>query len=640
MGLLELSRPVQFEPVGQVTTVFFDDKNQQVFSVRSGGATGVVIKSPHHTNVITYRIEDHGPIISIKLSPNLSVLSVQRSKQSVEFLNVTQLESEYSQAARAKNAIILGFFWTSNTEIVYLTDHGAEVYSVSQEKKACKYLRSTSVTISWYCYDPINHYFVVSSKQETSQLQVWAIKNSTPYKLGMVELGDIVVKDRDVSFMTVYGFTFLRVNINQGEGDSSVLSEIKLYSVLHDQVTCTHVLAGLDCVGPVGLHIVDNCILVHSQTEARSRLYDLQLPGSQRQDNCSITVLQPSLPITSITNDTNPIPYSPSWVVFLPNILVDARNGLMWTLNLKLSSATAPDPLILTKFFLNREAGKVPLLKLLKSCLETQSTAVGTLGEMFTSVVAAYNMHQSLVGSVLESGVSSTRRVRTLSTSNSFSVSVSSQSSTTQSQGLPGAVPPVVVLDQADIFTNVFSLCNTSGLAVSRLQAALVQYLLVLLQHGLAPRQFISELLINLCVKTGQFYQLHQYLQYHVIGDSKPVACLLLSLESVYKPARQLALDMMTRLGTATDEMIEIFLSEGKLVSALSLVKATGLVDTVSARKFLEAADKTEDRMLFFNVFSFFEERNVRLRGSVNFSRGEQCDGYVKKFKEMFAVPS
>ena len=49
------------------------------------------------------------------------------------------------------------------------------------------------------------------------------------------------------------------------------------------------------------------------------------------------------------------------------------------------------------------------------------------------------------------------------------------------------------------------------------------------------------------------------------------MACLLLSLESAYKPARQLALDMMTRLGTATEEMIEIFLAEGKLVSALSL---------------------------------------------------------------------
>jgi len=638
MGLLELSRPVQFEPVGQVTTVFFDDKNQQVFSVRSGGATGVVIKSPHHTNVITYRIEDHGPIISIKLSPNLSVLSVQRSKQSVEFLNVTNLESEYSQPVRAKNAIILGFFWTSNTELVFITDHGAEVYSISQEKKTCKYLRSSAVSVSWYCYDPTNNYFVTSTKQETSQLQVWAIKNSTPYKLGMVELGSTVVKDRDVSFMTLYGFTFLRVNINQGEGDTSVLTEIKLYSVLQDQVSCTHVLSGLDCVGPVGLHAVDNCILVHSQVEARTRLYDLQLPGTQHQDNCSVTVLQPSLPLLTITNDTTPVPYSPSWVVFLPNILVDARNGLMWTLNLKLSSATAPDPLILTKFFLSREAGKVPLLKLLKSSLESTGTSIDTLGEMFTCVVSAYTMHQTLVGSVSDPGASSTRRTRTLSTSNSFSVSP--PSSSTPNQGLPGTVAPVVVLDQADIFTNVFSLCSTAGVEVPRLQAGLVQYLLVLLQHGLAPRQFISELLINLCVKTGQFYQLHQYLQYHVIGDSKPVACLLLSLESVYKPARQLALDMMTRLGTATDEMIEIFLSEGKLVSALSLVKATGLVDSVSARKFLEAADKTDDRMLFFNVFSFFEERNVRLRGSVSFSRGEQCEAYVKKFKEMFSVPS
>ena len=29
-GYLELSSPVQFDPVGQVTTVFYDDKNQQV----------------------------------------------------------------------------------------------------------------------------------------------------------------------------------------------------------------------------------------------------------------------------------------------------------------------------------------------------------------------------------------------------------------------------------------------------------------------------------------------------------------------------------------------------------------------------------------------------------------------------------
>ena len=45
------------------------------------------------------------------------------------------------------------------------------------------------------------------------------------------------------------------------------------------------------------------------------------------------------------------------------------------------------------------------------------------------------------------------------------------------------------------------------------------------------------------------------------------------------------------------------------LLSYYFLVKATGLVDSVSARKFLEAAEKTEDRMLFFNVFRSVWER-------------------------------
>ena len=60
-----------------------------------------------------------------------------------------------------------------------------------------------------------------------------------------------------------------------------------------------------------------------------------------------------------------------------------------------------------------------------------------------------------------------------------------------------------------------------------------------------------------------------------------------MSLEAAYSPAKQLALDMMARLvvlmylcastspyprlGTATEEMIEIFLAEGRLVSALQL---------------------------------------------------------------------
>ena len=68
-------------------------------------------------------------------------------------------------------------------------------------------------------------------------------------------------------------------------------------------------------------------------------------------------------------------------------------------------------------------------------------------------------------------------------------------------------------------------------------------------------------------------YQLHQYLQYQIISDSKHVACLLLSLESVYPHSRQMTLDMMSRLGSATQEIVEILLVQGQVMTALNFGK-------------------------------------------------------------------
>ena len=46
-------------------------------------------------------------------------------------------------------------------------------------------------------------------------------------------------------------------------------------------------------------------------------------------------------------------------------------------------------------------------------------------------------------------------------------------------------------------------------------------------------------------------------------------ACLMLSLESAYPPAHQLALDMLKRLCTANEEIIEVLLSKHHLIPAL-----------------------------------------------------------------------
>jgi len=64
----------------------------KVFAVRSGGATGVVVKGQQEHLNCTFRMEDKGPVQSIKFSPDQNILAVQRSNHSVvrqQFLRYT-----------------------------------------------------------------------------------------------------------------------------------------------------------------------------------------------------------------------------------------------------------------------------------------------------------------------------------------------------------------------------------------------------------------------------------------------------------------------------------------------------------------------------------------------------------------------
>lgn len=66
-------------------------------------------------------------------------------------------------------------------------------------------------------------------------------------------------------------------------------------------------------------------------------------------------------------------------------------------------------------------------------------------------------------------------------------------------------------------------------------------------------------------VRRGKYTALHQLLQYGVVTDSKPLACLLLSLGNLHPAASQLALDMLARL-KATEEQQEVLLSQEQVI--------------------------------------------------------------------------
>jgi len=78
-------------------------------------------------------------------------------------------------------------------------------------------------------------------------------------------------------------------------------------------------------------------------------------------------------------------------------------------------------------------------------------------------------------------------------------------------------------------------------------------------------------------------------------------------------------------------------LGQGKIIDALRLAKNSLGLDKVPARKFLEAAHKTKDDLIFHSVFRFFQMRNMKLYETLSFPKGKQ-NIFKLKFCNIFDV--
>ncbi|XP_055784599.1 regulator of MON1-CCZ1 complex-like isoform X2 [Salvelinus fontinalis] len=594
---LELcENPVQFENASSVNNVFFDEANKQVFAVRSGGATGVVVKGPDDKNSVAFRMDDKGEVKCIKFSIGNKILAVQRTPKSVDFISFIPdyPHLECSQECKMKNANILGFCWTNWNEIVFITDQGIEFYQVLPDKRSLKLLKSQSVNVNWYMYCPETAVILLSTTAQGNVLQPFAFKSGTMSKMPKFEIelpgvpkpAKLNLTERDIAVATIYGQLYVMYLKHHSRTTDSPCAEVVLYQ-LPREGSCkkTNVLK-LNTTGKFALNVVDNLVVVHHQSSQTSIIFDIKL----REPDCALNVHQPVLPGRSIhpyripltgpaaVPTQPPVPcelYSSSWSVFQPDIIISASEGYLWYLQVKL-------PLTVN---LLQDKGK-----LMDFLLRRRDCKMAT-----------------------ESGPSrgSAARERPVRTQ--------------------------AVIDQSDMYTHVLSSFSEKKDTCHKfIIAVLMEYIRSLNQVQITVQHYLYELVIKMLVQHNLFYMLHQFLQYHVLSDSKPLACLLLSLESTYPPAHQLSLDMLKRLSTANDEIVEVLLSRQQVLGALRFIRSVGGHDNISARKFLDAARQTADQMLFYTIFRFFEQRNLRLRGSSSFNPGEHCEEHVVYFKQVF----
>ncbi|XP_055784598.1 regulator of MON1-CCZ1 complex-like isoform X1 [Salvelinus fontinalis] len=638
---LELcENPVQFENASSVNNVFFDEANKQVFAVRSGGATGVVVKGPDDKNSVAFRMDDKGEVKCIKFSIGNKILAVQRTPKSVDFISFIPdyPHLECSQECKMKNANILGFCWTNWNEIVFITDQGIEFYQVLPDKRSLKLLKSQSVNVNWYMYCPETAVILLSTTAQGNVLQPFAFKSGTMSKMPKFEIelpgvpkpAKLNLTERDIAVATIYGQLYVMYLKHHSRTTDSPCAEVVLYQ-LPREGSCkkTNVLK-LNTTGKFALNVVDNLVVVHHQSSQTSIIFDIKL----REPDCALNVHQPVLPGRSIhpyripltgpaaVPTQPPVPcelYSSSWSVFQPDIIISASEGYLWYLQVKLPLTVnlLQDKGKLMDFLLRRRDCKMVILSVCAQMLNRGDKGglpvVATVFDKLNQVYKEYLEAEQTYTVATESGPSrgSAARERPVRTQ--------------------------AVIDQSDMYTHVLSSFSEKKDTCHKfIIAVLMEYIRSLNQVQITVQHYLYELVIKMLVQHNLFYMLHQFLQYHVLSDSKPLACLLLSLESTYPPAHQLSLDMLKRLSTANDEIVEVLLSRQQVLGALRFIRSVGGHDNISARKFLDAARQTADQMLFYTIFRFFEQRNLRLRGSSSFNPGEHCEEHVVYFKQVF----
>ncbi|KAI2586330.1 regulator of MON1-CCZ1 [Homo sapiens] len=503
---LELcERPVQFEKANPVNCVFFDEANKQVFAVRSGGATGVVVKGPDDRNPISFRMDDKGEVKCIKFSLENKILAVQRTSKTV----------------------------------------------VLPEKRSLKLLKSHNLNVNWYMYCPESAVILLSTTVLENVLQPFHFRAGTMSKLPKFEIElpaapkstKPSLSERDIAMATIYGQLYVLFLRHHSRTSNSTGAEVVLYHLPREGACKKMHILKLNRTGKFALNVVDNLVVVHHQDTETSVIFDIKLRG---EFDGSVTFHHPVLPARSIqpyqipitgpaaVTSQSPVPcklYSSSWIVFQPDIIISASQGYLWNLQVKLEPIVnlLPDKGRLMDFLLQRKECKMVILSVCSQMLsESDRASLPVIATVFDKLNHEYKKY--------------------LDAEQSYAMAVEAG----QSRSSPLLKRPVrtqAVLDQSDVYTHVLSaFVEKKEMPHKFVIAVLMEYIRSLNQFQIAVQHYLHELVIKTLVQHNLFYMLHQFLQYHVLSDSKPLACLLLSLESFYPPAHQLSLDMLKML--------------------------------------------------------------------------------------------
>ncbi|KAI6653767.1 hypothetical protein LOD99_3271 [Oopsacas minuta] len=628
-----------FEPISKVKNVFYDEVNNQILVLKSGGSE-VVIRGPEDKLNVKVTVPHVGGLIqSIKFSPNQEVLGVLRHNKNIDFVSFKSGEHPkvYSHSSKGKQQIEQ-FYWTDPNELVIITNSGFEYYTWLHEQFKLKLCKSHNVRVMrWFYYNSHEKVLIFPSPNPSSlTLHTFLFKRGA--LISRIPDFDVDcpltnqqekfngVSAGQISLVSLYLQLYLVIIKNNAEGPESG-AYMLLYRLEQGPTpSLTHILK-MDVSGIFALNTLDNLLVVHHQGSKISMLFDVcQLGHTILRGAKVIGPIVPPLPMATprpigsgsnlerfpvkagFSDNMSKEMYSQNWITFPPHIVLDVKWGRYMEVSLKLDVICQVmfDKVKLIEFLLRRQESQSIIMSVIsQSLIPGRQSSIVTIARVLDRINDAF-----------------VRKKSRAALSNPF-------------RDVPTQI--LSVISQEEMYRQVFSALEASMVDDHKfVVSVLMEYIRSLHQHDQEVEHYLFEMVLSILVRQRAFGQLHQLLQYHVIADSKPIACVLLAFEREYRPALQLALDMFKRLSTADEEIIEVLLSHNQILPALRYIRSIGKTDVVSSRLFLDAAAKTKDKMLFHTVYKFFEERNIRLRKNAHFPTDEHCLSYEELYNELF----
>lgn len=647
---------VRFNAPSKSESVFFDECNREIICLKNGIQipgdtklkTRVVFQSTDHQDPvkIEFLLPIEKRILSIKFNSTRTVLAYHVERNIIEFFNVRETtdpdgqskfsleDKKYVQASRAKNSKLIGFLWTGPMELVIITDLSVEYYHVDANRRRLKHIKLFQSTTNWFVYQPpvaTNNRVVdildepqedpysilmVSTGSLGNSMQPYMFSRGQVTRLQRFEVEGnwhdnekLELFERSITIAHLYGHVRLLVLQHESLNIKSRGAQIVLYTVEPESGTTskTHTL-DLDVNGRFAINVLDNLVIAHNQPSKSSFIFDIAIESTEKSDYARHFVsLIDSRPIRQLklttsdnaeSTDVNKVDmYSLNWVFFQPNFIVDAKLGLLSTLEIDLPAmqdALQDNPLLLS-FLAHRSDSEDVILKKCKQivadsyekAVKSQQLQVNPLAE----VSSAFEVLGKLAVSALELEPRKPSSGEPVVTSNRRSSSLSRLGSSSVPTGQIVNKEPQhekdiygVSLYQEDIQREVFrwfeSETHEQPACLHFITSTLLEFIFVIRRSNKNVEFCIYEQLLKCLMNGRRYFQIVQMIRSEIFKDSKQLACLLLSMRSQYRPAAQLGLDMFQRLDCLTGLVEVIDLNSDSAQSSTRLEQSVELEAT------------------------------------------------------------